>query len=137
MRYLKCVQIICEYRFVYYATWESVYQIISSVSTVYLRSFVHSSVAMQPFLWSWPLVQFRKLSYTVGMTPWTSDQPVSRPLPTHRTTHRINAHTDIHAFEWDSDQRSQRSSERRLRGYCDRRVFTHRYLNMNACYNNI
>jgi hypothetical protein len=24
--------------------------------------------------------------YTVGRTPWTGDQPVSRPLPTHRTT---------------------------------------------------
>jgi hypothetical protein len=23
--------------------------------------------------------------YTVGRTPWTGDQPVSRPLPTHRT----------------------------------------------------
>jgi hypothetical protein len=24
--------------------------------------------------------------YTVGSTPWTSDQPVARPLPTHTTT---------------------------------------------------
>jgi hypothetical protein len=24
--------------------------------------------------------------YTVGRTPWTGDQPVARPLPTHRTT---------------------------------------------------
>jgi hypothetical protein len=24
--------------------------------------------------------------YTDGRTPWTSDQPVARPLPTHRTT---------------------------------------------------
>jgi hypothetical protein len=24
--------------------------------------------------------------YTVGSTPWTGDQPVARPLPTHRTT---------------------------------------------------
>jgi hypothetical protein len=24
--------------------------------------------------------------YTIGKTPWTVDQPVARPLPTHRTT---------------------------------------------------
>jgi hypothetical protein len=48
--------------------------------------------------------------YTVRKTPWTGDRPVVRPLPTHR----INAHTDIHALsEWDSSPRSQRSSERR------------------------
>jgi hypothetical protein len=28
--------------------------------------------------------------YTVSRTPWTGDQPVSRPLPTHRTTHTQN-----------------------------------------------
>jgi hypothetical protein len=33
--------------------------------------------------------------HTVGRTPWTGDQPVAMPLPTHR----INAHnTDIHAL---------------------------------------
>jgi hypothetical protein len=32
--------------------------------------------------------------YTVGRTPWTGDQPVTRPL----STHRINAHRYIHAL---------------------------------------
>jgi hypothetical protein len=31
--------------------------------------------------------------YTVGRTPWTGDQPVARPLPTHRTTQTQNKHT--------------------------------------------
>jgi hypothetical protein len=31
--------------------------------------------------------------YTVGMTPWTGDQPVARTLPTHRTTQTQNKHT--------------------------------------------
>jgi hypothetical protein len=31
--------------------------------------------------------------YTVGRTPWTSDQPVARPLPTHRTTKTQNKRT--------------------------------------------
>jgi hypothetical protein len=28
--------------------------------------------------------------YTVGRTPWKEDQPVARPLPTHRTTQTQN-----------------------------------------------
>jgi hypothetical protein len=28
--------------------------------------------------------------YTVCRTPWTGDQPVARPLPTHRTTQKQN-----------------------------------------------
>jgi hypothetical protein len=28
--------------------------------------------------------------YTVGRTPWTEDQPVERPLQTHRTTQTQN-----------------------------------------------
>jgi hypothetical protein len=47
------------------------------------------------------LVRFFSLLvfYTDGRTPSTSDQPVERPLPTHRTKkHRINAHTHIHAL---------------------------------------
>jgi hypothetical protein len=60
----------------------------------FIHSFVHSSMALQPFVGSWPLLQFRNLFYTDGRTPWTSDHPVAKPLPTHRTTqNRINAHT--------------------------------------------
>jgi hypothetical protein len=45
--------------------------------------------------------------YTVDRTPWTGEQPVVRPLPTHRTTHTHPC------LERDSNPRSQRSSERR------------------------
>jgi hypothetical protein len=31
--------------------------------------------------------------YTVGRTPWTVDQLVAKPLPTHRTTQTQNKHT--------------------------------------------
>jgi hypothetical protein len=31
--------------------------------------------------------------YTVGKTPWTGDQPVARPLPTHRTSQTQNKRT--------------------------------------------
>jgi hypothetical protein len=43
------------------------------------------SMALQSFVGPWPLFQFLNL-YTAGRTPWTGDQPVARPLPTHRTT---------------------------------------------------
>jgi hypothetical protein len=37
----------------------------------------------------WPLFQFLNL-YTVGRTPWKSDQPVARSLPTHKATQTQN-----------------------------------------------
>jgi hypothetical protein len=40
----------------------------------------------------WPLFQFPKL-YVDGRAPWMSDQPVARPLPTHRTTQTQNKRT--------------------------------------------
>jgi hypothetical protein len=33
------------------------------------------------------------IRYTVGRTPWTGDQPVSRPLPTHMATQTQNKRT--------------------------------------------
>jgi hypothetical protein len=33
--------------------------------------------------------------YTIDRTPWTSDQPVARPLCTHRTTQTQNKRTQI------------------------------------------
>jgi hypothetical protein len=51
------------------------------------------------------------IPYTVGSAPWTGNQPVARPLPTHRTTETQNKYTQtympwlgfeptIPAFEW-------------------------------------
>jgi hypothetical protein len=45
--------------------------------------------ALQPFVGPWPLSQLLNL-YTVGRNPWMGDQPVARPLPTHRTTQTQN-----------------------------------------------
>jgi hypothetical protein len=52
---------------------------------------------------------------TVGRTPWMGDQPVTRPLPAHRTTQTQNKRTRYRhtCLEWVSNSRSQRSSERR------------------------
>jgi hypothetical protein len=40
-----------------------------------------------------PLFQFHNL-YTVGRTAWMGDQPVARPLPTHKTTQTQNKRTE-------------------------------------------
>jgi hypothetical protein len=53
------------------------------------KILIHSSMARQPFDGPWPL-QFRNLVYADGRTPWTSDQPVARPIPAHRTTQTQN-----------------------------------------------
>jgi hypothetical protein len=59
------------------------------------RTFIHSSMALQPFVGPWPLLQFRNHLYKVGRTPWTGNQPVARPLPTHKATQTQNKRTQI------------------------------------------
>jgi hypothetical protein len=51
------------------------------------------------------------LYYTFGRTPWTRDQPVTKPRPfTGQYKHRIIV--DKHSLlEWDSNPRYQRSSK--------------------------
>jgi hypothetical protein len=41
----------------------------------------------------WPLLQFVIFFYTDSRTPWTSDQPVAKSLPTQRTTQTQNKRT--------------------------------------------
>jgi hypothetical protein len=64
--------------------------------------------------------------YTVGRTPWTGDQPVAGPLPTHRTAQTQNKRTQTSMPKvglethdpsfWAGDN----SSCLRPRGQCDR-----------------
>jgi hypothetical protein len=57
---------------------------------------IHSYIVLQLFVGPWPLLQFRNLFYTVGRAPWMSDQPVARPLPTHRTIQTQNKRIHRH-----------------------------------------
>jgi hypothetical protein len=63
---------------------------------------------------SWPLFQFLDL-FTIGRTPWTSDQLVTRSLPIHRATQTQNKHIytpNIHALSGiRSHDHSVRASE--------------------------
>jgi hypothetical protein len=113
-----------------------------------------SSMALQPFVGLWPLLQFLIIftqtvidysrsrcksrisgpplthtyihTYTDGRTPWTSDQPVARPLPTHRITQKQNKRTHKHPYlECDFEptipvRASEDSLCLRPRGYCGR-----------------
>jgi hypothetical protein len=81
-------------------------------------------MALQPFVGLWPLFSFLIL-YTVGRTPWTGDQSVARPLPTHRETQTESKHTDIHVSSVirTHDLRiraGEVGSCLRPRGHCDR-----------------
>jgi hypothetical protein len=51
------------------------------------------SLCGSPFLLDLDLLFNFLIPYTVGMNPWTGDQPVVRPLPTHRTTQTQNKRT--------------------------------------------
>jgi hypothetical protein len=81
---------------------------------MYIHSFIHQWLhgpLLGPALF-FSFVHF--FTKTVGGTPWTSDQPIARPLSTHRMTQIQNKR--IHRYsclEWDSNPPSQRSSERR------------------------
>jgi hypothetical protein len=94
------------------------------------------SMARQPFVAPWTLLQFHYLFYTDGSAPWTGDQPVARPLPTHRTswTQNKRIHTpNIHAFSGirthnPSVRAREDSSYLWPRGHRDRRIFIIRSL---------
>jgi hypothetical protein len=68
-------------------------------------------MALQPFVGPWPLFSFLIL-YTVGRTPWMGDQTVERPLPIYRTSQTHNKWDKHPYLEWNSNPRSQYSTER-------------------------
>jgi hypothetical protein len=61
--------------------------------------------------------------HTVGRTPWTGDQAVARPLPTHRTTQTQNKRTQT-SMPWVEFEPTipafEDGSCLRPRGHCDR-----------------
>jgi hypothetical protein len=92
------------------------------------------SLFLSPWLYS-PLDLGRFFSllilYSVGRTHWTGDQPISRPLPTHRTTQTQNNRTQTSmsrvGFE-STNPAFEYSSSHRRRGRCDNRLCPRRML---------
>jgi hypothetical protein len=83
------------------------------------KIFIHSSINDSTAL-CWALLQFRNHFCTVGRTPWTGDQPVARPLPTHRTTHTQTSMLLSGIRSHDPSVRtSEDSSCLRPLGHCD------------------
>jgi hypothetical protein len=74
-------------------------------------SFIHSSVALQPFVGPWPLLQFLNLfSQSVGLL----GRGISPPQGRYRTTQTQNKRTYRHpCLELDSKPRTQLSSDRK------------------------
>jgi hypothetical protein len=62
---------------------------LSAMDYIYLS--IYLSMALQPL---WTRLLFQPLnSCIVGRTPWTGDQSVARPLPTHREKQTQNKRT--------------------------------------------
>jgi hypothetical protein len=65
---------------------------------IFIRSFIHSSMALQPFVGPWPLFQFLNLfTQTVGLLGRVNSLSQGATY-TGQHKHRINAHTNIHAL---------------------------------------
>jgi hypothetical protein len=62
-------------------------------------SFIHSSIAVQPFVGRWRLFQFRNLfTQTVEILVRVVSPPQGRYLHTGQHKHRINTHINIHVL---------------------------------------
>jgi hypothetical protein len=62
-------------------------------------NMINLSIYLSIYLWLYsPFLDLGRffqflILYTFGRTPWTGDQPVPRPLPTHKTTQIQNKRT--------------------------------------------
>jgi hypothetical protein len=59
---------------------------------LWISTAIYLYMALESFLDFGCFLSFLLL-YAVGRTPWTVDQPVARPLPTHGTTPKQNIRT--------------------------------------------
>jgi hypothetical protein len=74
--------------------------------------------------------------HTVGRTPWTGDQPVSSPLPTHRKTQTQNKRTQTSTpneirTHYPSVRAAENGSCLRPRGHSDQPKLLYNKINMN------
>jgi hypothetical protein len=60
--------------------------LLLSVAVVVVVVVVVVVMALQHFCLSVAFSAYSAVQYAVGRTPWTGDQPITRPLPIHRPT---------------------------------------------------
>jgi hypothetical protein len=112
---------------------------LSVCLSIYLS--VYLSIYLSIYLWlyglcgPWPFFKFLDI-YTVSRTFGTGDQPVARPLPTHRRTQTQNKRKHIHALTGvrtrdPNVQAGEEGSCLRLRGHCD----LHFHISVSTIYN--
>jgi hypothetical protein len=77
------------------------YHLSYGTTTFYLS--IYLSMALQPFIGPSPLFSFL-FFYTVGRTPWTGDQPVVRPVPTHTAYSEWIMKLGLSFFSWRFQQ---------------------------------
>jgi hypothetical protein len=87
----------------------------TAVTIPYQVQMEYLSFSLYVSIAPWKLAVFSFLIvYIDGRAPWTGDQLVARPLPTHRTTQTQNKRTHRqHTFESVSKPRSHCTSRRR------------------------
>jgi hypothetical protein len=106
------------YLSIYLSICLSIYLCLSVCLSIYL------SILCSPFLNLGRFFSFIIL-HTVGRAPWTGDEPIARPLFTHRTTQIQNKRTHIYVLSGIrthdlSVRASEDSSCLRPRTHCDR-----------------
>jgi hypothetical protein len=101
---------------------------LTSISNCVLSRIINATLPLSHWLYS-PLdlgCFFRFLIVsTVARTPCTGEQPIARPLLTHRTTQTRNKRTQTSDFRVGfepTNPRTQRSNGRRPRGLSDRQT---------------
>jgi hypothetical protein len=62
----------------------------------YCNIILFISIPLIPYSCGVEVFHFSLDLYTIGRTPWTSDQPVARPLPKYRTAQRKINTTHTH-----------------------------------------
>jgi hypothetical protein len=109
------------------------YESINLRTNLIRYSFIHQWL-YSPLLGPGLFFSYVIFFYTVGRTPWTSDQPVARPLPTRRTTQTQNKRTHRHPCLWVGFEPTIPAIERATARPIDRQLDIQLWKTISWCY---
>jgi hypothetical protein len=78
--------IICKFTNSFYIGVVDLYYMATILHLYLVETDFFPPVALQPLLGPGIFFSSVIIFYTYGSNPWTSDKPITRPLPTQRTT---------------------------------------------------